>query len=156
MRRQIADLDPILQPVAVELVRLAAAAGIPVVITCTRRTAQEQERLYAQGRLTPGRRVTNAHAADSPHCAGLAFDVAFRPASGVGVTWSAPIAGAWEQLGAIGMSLGLVWGGTFKGLVDRPHFEWPNWRHVKQSHLSDSSHPSDPSDPSNRSAGGPA
>ena len=129
MSRRVEDLDPTLQPLAVEFLRLAWAAGLPVVITQTRRSATEQDALYAQGRTTPGRIVTNAPAGSSPHCAGLAFDVAFQ-APEHQVTWEEPRPGAWDALGAIGEGLGLIWGGRWRHFVDRPHFQVDDWKVV--------------------------
>ena len=132
MSRKIEDLDPKMQPLAAEFLRLAWAAGLPVVITQTRRAVAEQDALYAQGRTAPGPIVTNAPGGSSPHCAGLAFDVAFQ-APQKAVTWDEPRPGAWDELGKIGEGLGLVWGGRFKHLVDRPHFECEDWRVVAKA-----------------------
>ena len=142
MSRRVEDLDPKMQSLAAEFLRLAWAAGLPVVITQTRRSAEEQGALYAQGRTTPGRIVTLAQADGSPHCAGLAVDVAFRCPSDAAsasapphpsapaVTWDEPRPGAWDELGAIGISLGLVWGGQWRHFQDRPHFQLEDWRIV--------------------------
>src|SRR3990167_8432100 len=88
--RNIADLSPEMQVLCnrhldrcrrdVELRR----RGVEVFLTCTYRSGEEQNRLYAQGRTTPGRIVTNAKAGQSAHNhatpqgkpAALAYDVA--------------------------------------------------------------------------------
>jgi peptidoglycan L-alanyl-D-glutamate endopeptidase CwlK len=48
-------------------------------ITCTYRSNEEQNRLYSQGRTTPGKIVTNAKAGQSKHNSlpSKAFDIAF-------------------------------------------------------------------------------
>ncbi len=48
-------------------------------ITCTYRSNEEQDKLYAQGRTSPGKIVTNAKAGQSKHNSNpsKAFDIAF-------------------------------------------------------------------------------
>ena len=41
--------------------------GVTMVVICTYRSEEEQARLYAQGRTTPGRIVTNAKPGKSKH-----------------------------------------------------------------------------------------
>jgi hypothetical protein len=117
---RIATLEPELQPLALELVRLAGAAGHRITVTSGRRSTTEQAAIHASnpaGSAPPGR---------SKHEQGRAFDVAFLNADG---TWSYD--GHWLTIGELGESLGLRWGGRWrrgqwKGtLGDRPHFELP-------------------------------
>lgn len=123
MSRAIEDLQPDLQVMARELLARCEAVGIPLVVTQTLRTFEEQQALYDQGRTKPGKIVTNAKAGESPHNFGLAFDVAFKTPGG-GVTWDGP----WQQVGGIGANIGLSWGGRWKGFKDFPHFEVKNWK----------------------------
>ncbi len=133
MSRDVADLHPCLRPVAVEFVERCAAIGLPVFITHTHRTDAEQQALYNQGRTTPGKIVTRAKPGQSPHnppngFPGLAFDVAFKKQ---GNPYEEPRPGAWKEIGVLGESLGLIWGGSWaEPKTDRPHFEWPDWRQV--------------------------
>lgn len=112
-------------------------------ITQAYRSYTEQSQLYGQGRtesqLTsiglPAQhakpnlpRVTNARPGLSLHertlngkPAALAFDVAPFDANGQPV-WDAR-APEWQLIGAVGRSLGLVWGGDFTSIKDLPHFE---------------------------------
>jgi peptidoglycan L-alanyl-D-glutamate endopeptidase CwlK len=104
----------------------------PLRITHTLRTMDEQMHLYAKGRKrTPegwvvtdrSLIVTRAQPGQSAHNFGAAFDICFRghdpyPADDE----------LWESVGAVGENLGLVWGGRWKGLVDKPHFELRTWR----------------------------
>jgi len=115
----LATLRPELEPKIRALLEHAAAAGIPLVVTSATRTAAEQDRLYAQGRTTPGPIVTEVRAGGSYHNFGLAADVALLGPDGP--TWPEDDA-LWSRIGAIGKSLGLTWGGTFP-TPDRPHFE---------------------------------
>jgi peptidoglycan L-alanyl-D-glutamate endopeptidase CwlK len=41
--------------------------------------------------------------------------------------WNAPN-GTWEKIGGIGKGLGLEWGGDFKSIKDRPHFQTKDWK----------------------------
>jgi peptidoglycan L-alanyl-D-glutamate endopeptidase CwlK len=104
--------DPIGKPMD-EFVAEAVAAGIPVRVTSTRRSAEEQRRLYAQGRTSPGPIVT--WTLNSAHVDGRAFDVTIE-----GAPEYEDDPEAWDLLGELGQGLGLRWGGTFG---DYGHFE---------------------------------
>ena len=128
MSRNIEDLDPRMQPLALELVGRCMAQGLPIVITQTRRTMEEQQALYDQGRVRPGKIVTQARPGQTAHNYGLAFDVAFIIPETGEITWDEPRSGAWYDVGRIGEGLGLIWGGRWRKFPDRPHFELANWR----------------------------
>jgi hypothetical protein len=85
------------------------------------RSKARQEALYAQGRTTPGKIVTNAKAGESLHNYGVAVDFVFRKE---GYDASKEL---WQTLGTIGNRNGFEWGGSEKwekaGFVDKPHFE---------------------------------
>lgn len=91
------------------------AQGIKIRFTGGYRSCEAQNALYAQGRTTPGKVVTNAKCGDSLHNYGVAFDICFDSKT--------PYEGPWEKVGAIGESLGLEWGGRWTTFVDRPHFQ---------------------------------
>jgi len=116
--RDINLLHPELRPKALKLIELAKSKGIDIVISQTWRTKAEQDALYAQGRTAPGSIVTNVKYPNSLHCWGLAFDVAViingKP------SW---IAAHFDQLGPLGESLGLEWGGRWQNFPDKPHFQ---------------------------------
>lgn len=135
MSRDLADLAPYVAEAAREFLARCAADGLFLVVTQTKRTPAEQQTLYDQGRTRPGKIVTNAKPGASPHCPSgdgpaLAFDVAFRVPETGEVTWDPQEGRSWAEVGAIGESLGLEWGGRWTGFPDRPHFQWPNWRQV--------------------------
>ena len=69
--------------------------------------------------------MTNARGSSysSFHQWGTAFDV-YR-ADGRGAYYDAD--GFFSRVGAIGVSLGLEWGGNWKSIPDRPHFQLPDW-----------------------------
>lgn len=83
-------------------------------ITSGRRTQEEQDKLYAQGRTTPGPIVTWTR--NSNHISGKAFDIAFSGKDPYPKNFN------WEILGKLGESVGLKWGGRWK-TPDNPHFE---------------------------------
>jgi peptidoglycan L-alanyl-D-glutamate endopeptidase CwlK len=118
--RLIQDLCPALQPLAREFMILCASENIPTVITCTLRSNEEQDALYAQGRTTPGRIITNAMAGQSKHNTGEAFDVGLKNPDG-SMNWD-DTDPHWQRMGQIGEELGLTWGGRWKH-PDKPHFQ---------------------------------
>lgn len=104
--------------------------GQPVpFLTCTHRPASEQQALVDAGRsrAKPMRSLHNFVPA-------LAFDVTFDPdpSDGVGndVTW---LFSLYEKWGELAESVGLVWGGRWKHLVDGPHVQWPTTWQVAQA-----------------------
>ena len=121
-------LHPLLDAKRVELIKLAELQGIRLVTTSGLRTFAEQNALYAKGRTAPGNVVTNARAGDSWHNYGLAFDVVFDNGRG-DPTWEEYDMNKnglddWDEIGKIGSSIGLEWGGYWTGFLDRPHFQY--------------------------------
>jgi peptidoglycan L-alanyl-D-glutamate endopeptidase CwlK len=101
----------------------AKKQGLNVYIFHSYRSFEKQNKLYAQGRTTPGPEVTKARGGLSWHNYGLAVDIVFKDSKG---NWS------WDekkfnynQLGKIGKSFGLSWGGDWKPPTkpDKPHFQ---------------------------------
>jgi peptidoglycan L-alanyl-D-glutamate endopeptidase CwlK len=84
------------------------------------RSWAEQQRLYAQGRTTPGNVVTQAQAGHSWHEYGLAVDVC--PASLLNQPNWAPADAKWKRVMAMGESCGLYPGAKFSH-PDQPHFQ---------------------------------
>jgi peptidoglycan L-alanyl-D-glutamate endopeptidase CwlK len=121
-QRYIDQLDPSLRSMARELLTRASNVGIDLVVTQGLRSNAEQERLFAQGRTTEGPIVTNAPPGSSWHNFGMAFDVAVLSPEGK-ATWPNDSA-LWDRIGTLGKASGLVWGGDFASIKDRPHFEY--------------------------------
>lgn len=117
MSRNLNDLSPRFKQMAIELVARCVEAGIMVMIVNTRRTAAEQAANVAKG-------VSWVH--HSKHQDGLAIDLApyaiYAAHGDDKIQWDAadPI---WAQMGAIGESLGMRWGGRWKQ-ADLGHFEY--------------------------------
>src|SRR5207253_9905142 len=111
------------QPLARALIESAATIGIAIKIISGTRTFAEQDALYEQGRTKSGRIVTNARGGYSNHNFGIAFDIGVF--EGGRYLDESP---AYKAVGAIGMKLGLEWGGNWKTIQDEPHFQFrPAW-----------------------------
>lgn len=119
----IATLLPHVQPYARALFFKALEVGITINIISGTRSFDEQDRLYAKGRTAAGAKVTNARGGHSNHNFGLAFDVGVY--SGNRYLPESPL---YKAVGALGIELGLEWGGNWKTIVDQPHFQLrPAW-----------------------------
>lgn len=108
---------------AEQLVSECEKQGLKVKITDTLRTKAEQDALYNQGRTTEGGIVTNCRYPNSMHNWGVAFDICRNDGRGA----YNDIDGWFSKVGAIGVKLGLEWGGNFKSFKDKPHFQLPQW-----------------------------
>jgi LysM repeat protein len=120
--QRLSTLHPRLAELGTRLLGQCAAAGLALMVTQGLRTMEEQDALYAQGRTTPGKIVTNARAGQSYHNFGLAFDVLVLDAMGK-AQWSASHPG-WRQAGLAGEALELEWGGRWTSFKDLPHFQF--------------------------------
>lgn len=86
------------------------------------RSIEDQDRLYAQGRTTPGAIVTNAMGGQSWHNYGFAVDSCFvgedpyleKHEKGQEI---------WAAFGKACRDNGLAWGGDFRTIKDSPHCE---------------------------------
>ena len=118
--RNIDDLNPHVAKLCRQFVEKCKAEGIDILITSTYRDAESQNALFAQGRTTPGRRVTNAKAGQSYHNYRCAFD--FVPLKHGKAQWQ-DIA-LFKHCGEIGKSLGLEWAGDWKRFKEYAHLQW--------------------------------
>lgn len=119
--RSLDDLIPPARERAAKFLQHCQAAGIEVLIYCTYRDNESQAALYAQGRTTPGAKVTNAKPGESWHNYRCAFDcvpmLAGKPMWGD--------AKSYTRMGEIGESLGLEWAGRWQGsLKETAHFQY--------------------------------
>lgn len=102
--------------------------GHRLMVTDGARTVSQQQALYAQGRTTRGKRVTDADGVrkKSNHQSGRAADCTFV-VKGV-PSWAESL--PWTLLGEAVRRQGLRWGGDWKDSKgrprpDRPHVELP-------------------------------
>jgi hypothetical protein len=137
------ELEPWTADRIAQLLQLGRDRGWPVRISTpygARRNASMQADLYAKGRrevaggawqvVDRSQIVTNAlDPRDTPHGRGMAADLVFTDSRGR-QSWAS--SWPWRELGELGQSLGLRWGGSFSrasGLSgDLGHFERPDWR----------------------------
>ncbi len=119
----IATLQPEVRPYARALILKAASMGITIKAISGLRTYDEQNALYAQGRTKSGRVVTNARGGFSNHNFGIAFDIGVFDGSKY-----IPESSRYKAVGAMGVGLGLEWGGNWTSIKDEPHFQLrPGW-----------------------------
>lgn len=125
MGRDITKLHPVAQEKAKELVSACASKGLKITIGECLRTVAEQDKLYAKGRTASGTIVTNAKGSSysSMHQWGIAFDIIRSDGKGSYEDSD----GFFTKVGKVGQSLGLEWGGSFKSIKDKPHFQLPDW-----------------------------
>ena len=114
----INSLNPHVAQLARRFLDLTRANGMDVRIIAVFRSWDESDRLFAQGRTTPGQIVSNARGGESYHNWGLAFDAA--PFENGVISSDTE---KFKKMGRLGEQVGLEWGGTFKDLVDYPHFQ---------------------------------
>ncbi|HRH40417.1 MAG TPA: peptidoglycan-binding protein [Pyrinomonadaceae bacterium] len=113
-------LHPKLVERSLRMQELAAAEGYTIRCTQGRRTFDQQNHLYAQGRTRPGKIVTNAKGGMSFHNYGIADDWAFIV--GGQISWDEKL---YKNLGRWTNAVGLTWGGGWH-FVDLPHCQLPD------------------------------
>lgn len=126
--RKIEDLNPVVAEMARRFEAECKAEGIDFIFTSTYRDNESQSALYAQGRTTPGKIVTNAKAGQSFHNFRVAFDVVpLRNGKPVWGTTGEDLK-LWQRMGAIGKRCGLEWAGEWRTFREFPHFQFTNGR----------------------------
>lgn len=126
MSRDLSVLVPQLRDAVPKILSAMTAAGFPMLVVYTERTLAEQIALYAEGRTAPGFIVTNAdgvkkrsnhqrHTDGFVHACDCAFIIDGNP------SWDLRL--PWKTYGALAVTLGLTWGGSWKSLIDLPHIE---------------------------------
>ena len=107
-----------------------------VRITQGLRTFEEQDKLYAQGRTTEGKKVTNAKGGQSIHNYGTALDIVLiiggKEASwDIKKDWDNDNVSDWDECVKVFAKYNWSWGGNWSSFKDFPHFEkigYNNWR----------------------------
>ena len=125
MGRDISLCHPELQQKAEKLISACRGQGLLIGIGECFRTVAEQDALYAKGRTAPGSIVTNAKGSSysSHHQWGTAFDIYRNDGTGAYNDND----GFFAKVGAIGVKIGLEWGGNWTSPVDKQHFQLPYW-----------------------------
>lgn len=135
--KTLAKLRGIAPPMQTAVVAIISAmfhtTGDRLVVSSGVRSDKEQQELYAQGRdpKRPGKIVTHLDgikrrsnhqvAVEGPwRGLGCAVDLCFLDVKGA-LSWAE--LHPWSLLGTLGKSHGLVWGGDWPTLRDRPHLE---------------------------------
>ncbi len=131
--RNLSDLHPDLQPLANMFLRKCKGYGLNIIVTCTYRSNEEQDVLYAQGRKNPGNIVTNAWGGKSEHNftingkpASKAFDIAIL--SNGKLNWAAK-SEDWQLISKIWMS-GIKEGNFYLDWYGKPNstfYELPHF-----------------------------
>jgi len=121
--RSLMDLHPAVMAKCTAHIAACKNAGIDLLITCTYRSPEEQDALYAQGRTTPGAIVTNAKGGQSMHQYRLAYDCV--PIRNGKCVWDGSDP-AWATVGELGKAQGLEWGHDWPTFKEMPHFQLTN------------------------------
>jgi peptidoglycan LD-endopeptidase CwlK len=117
------DLNDLLPQVKARVEAFIAAcknAGIDILVTSTYRDAESQNVLFAQGRDTPGKIVTNARGGESFHNFRCAVDIV--PLVNGKPDWDGSHA-VWKEVGRLGKESGLEWAGEWVHFKELAHFQ---------------------------------
>jgi peptidoglycan L-alanyl-D-glutamate endopeptidase CwlK len=109
-----------------QMAAILAQEGIRIRVVQGLRTVEEQDALYAQGRTSPGKVVTNCAGGRSYHNFGLAVDCV-PSINGFNMEYAPDWDGqhpAWKRMEAVGQSLGLDSGAMWRSFPDMPHFQF--------------------------------
>lgn len=118
--RKIEDLHPKVQAMCSAFIQKCKKEGIDILITSTYRDHASQDALYAQGRTTAGKKVTNAKGGQSFHNFKVAFD--FVPLINGKPNWSD--LKVFEKCGLIAESVGLEWAGRWVKFKEMAHCQY--------------------------------
>ena len=118
--RNIADLHPRVQPLVLKFISACEAQGIDILITSTYRDIESQNALFAQGRTTPGKKVTNARGGQSFHNYRVAFD--FVPLVNGKPQWED--LALFTKCGEIAEQRGLEWAGRWVKFKEMAHCQF--------------------------------
>lgn len=122
---RLQDVFPPLADRVRSMAATLAQEGIVIRVVQAMRTWAEQDALYAQGRTAPGNIVTNCRGGQSYHNFGLAVDCApskHGPGQPFDPDWNEQNP-SWQRMVAVGQSVGLDSGATWRTFKDVPHFQ---------------------------------
>jgi peptidoglycan L-alanyl-D-glutamate endopeptidase CwlK len=127
--RSLDDLLPEVKTRVEKFIQSCKDKGIDILVTSTYRDMESQAALYAQGRTTEGKIVTNAGPGDSYHNWRCAVDVVPLVNSKPDWDGNHPV---WAQIGAIGSECGLEWAGNWVNFKELAHFQYTNGLTIAQ------------------------
>lgn len=139
-KQRIAKLHPSVREEVTRIIAQcdnALTGKAKVRITQGLRTNAEQDIMYAQGRTTQGKKITNAKGGQSIHNYGLAVDICLiiegKTASwDTKKDWDNDQVADWYECVKIFALHGWEWGGNWKTFKDMPHFEKRNFNSWKK------------------------
>ena len=119
--RNLDELLPEVKAKVEDFIKACQHSGIDLLVTSTYRDNESQDALYAQGRTTEGRIVTNAKGGESFHNYRCAIDVV--PLVNGKADWdgSHPV---WATIGELGEQAGLEWAGKWVHFKEMAHFQY--------------------------------
>ena len=124
--KKIDSLLPSFKPKVMVLLHELELQGITCVVTSARRTLAEQNKIYQQGRTTPGAIVSNARGGESAHNFGSAVDIC--PLNSAGELWWDCPDDIWHVIALTATKNGLEAGYDWAKFRDAPHVQDPHWK----------------------------
>jgi peptidoglycan LD-endopeptidase CwlK len=119
MGKSLDELASYFRPLAEKLITACEDAGIPVTVVDTGRTPVEQQQKLAQGVSWTEH---SKHLPQPPEGKSEAIDLC--PTEYLTMKNWNPTGPLWDHMGAIGESLGLIWGGGWLNHRDVGHFQY--------------------------------
>jgi peptidoglycan LD-endopeptidase CwlK len=119
--RDLNELLPEVKSRVERFIELCKESDIDLLVTSTYRDIESQDALYAQGRTSEGKIVTNAKGGDSFHNWRCAVDVVPLVAGKPDWDGSHPI---WAKIGELGEQAGLDWAGKWVTFKELAHFQY--------------------------------
>ena len=119
--RNLDELLPEVKAKVEDFIKACQHSGIDLLVTSTYRDNESQDALYAQGRTTEGRIVTNAKGGESFHNYRCAIDVVPIVEGKPDWDTSHPV---WESVAMLGKQAGLEWAGDWKTFKEMAHFQF--------------------------------
>ena len=130
----IKSLIPAAQAKARQFMKAASKFSLTCKIISGTRTYAEQNALFAIGRTKPGKKVTNARGGQSNHNFCIAWDVGIFDGTKYFTGATKKEEQAYIDLATLvkGEVSGLEWGGDWKTIVDRPHYQLATGKSVSE------------------------
>ena len=127
--RNLDELLPEVKAKFEDFIKACQHSGIDLLVTSTYRDNESQDALYAQGRTTEGRIVTNAKGGESFHNYRCAVDVV--PLISGKPDWDGthPV---WATIGELGEQAGLEWAGKWIHFKELANFQYTNGLTIAQ------------------------